>query len=86
MMYGSLDIKHDRQKFLSFWTIFCPFTPLTTQKIKIKKKWKMYLEISSFYKNVPKIMMICSTVPEMQCMTDVILIFYFGLFFALLPH
>ena len=26
--------------FLSFWAIFCPFTPLTTQKIKILKKWK----------------------------------------------
>ena len=30
------------QNFLSFWTIFCPFTspPLTTQKVKILKKWK----------------------------------------------
>ena len=28
------------QIFLSFWTIFCPFTPLKTQKIKILKKWK----------------------------------------------
>ena len=27
-----------RQNFLSFWTIFCPFIPLTTQKIKILKK------------------------------------------------
>ena len=42
MMYGSWDMKRNRQKFLSFWAIFCPFTPLTTQKIKIlkKKKWK----------------------------------------------
>ena len=42
MMYGSWDIEHNRQKFLSFWAIFCPLTPLplTTQKIKIKKKWK----------------------------------------------
>ena len=38
MMYGSSYMKHDRQNFLSFWTIFCPFTPLTTQKIKILKK------------------------------------------------
>ena len=36
----------DRHNFLSFWTIFCPFTPLTTQKIKIlkkgKKPWRCY--------------------------------------------
>ena len=25
---------------LLFWTVFCPFTTLTTQKIKILKKWK----------------------------------------------
>ena len=31
--------------FLSFWTVFCHFTPLTTQKIKILKKWKNLLEI-----------------------------------------
>ena len=40
MMYGSHAIEHDRQNFLSFWTIFCTFTPLTTQKIKILKKMK----------------------------------------------
>ena len=27
IIYGSWDIKHDGQKFLSFWTAFCPFTP-----------------------------------------------------------
>ena len=40
MMYGSWDIKHDGQNFLSFWTIFCPFTPLIMWKIKILKKLK----------------------------------------------
>ena len=40
MMYGSWDIKHDRQNFLTFCVIFCPFTKLTTLKIKILKKWK----------------------------------------------
>ena len=34
------DIRHNRLKFLSFWTIFCPFFPLTNQNIKILKKWK----------------------------------------------
>ena len=37
--YDSWDMECDRQNFLSFWIIFCSFTPLT-QKIKILKKWK----------------------------------------------
>ena len=37
-MYCSWDMEPDRQNFLSFWTIFCPFTHLTTHKIKILKK------------------------------------------------
>ena len=41
MMYGSWNMKHDRKKFLSFWAIFCPFTPLTTWKNKLLKKWKI---------------------------------------------
>ena len=81
-MCGSWNMKCDRHNFLSFWAIFCPFTPLTTQKIKILKKWKK-LEISTFYKSVSKIMIICYTVPEIWCMMDVIVIFHFGLFFAL---
>ena len=63
IMYCSWDTKHDRQNFLSFWTVFCPFTSLTTQKIKILKNWKKHLEISSFYTSVPKIMIIYYTVP-----------------------
>ena len=45
MTYGSWDTECDRENFLSFCTIFCPFIPLTTQKIKILKKWKKHLEI-----------------------------------------
>ena len=51
MMYSFWDMEEDRHNFLSFWTSFCHFTPLTTQeiqKIKIMKKWKKHLEIS-FY-------------------------------------
>ena len=36
MIYGSSDIEHNKQNFLSFWTIFCSFT----RKINILKKWK----------------------------------------------
>ena len=52
MMYGSWDMEHNRHNFLSFWTIFCPFTPLWTQKIKILEKWTTHLKILSFYKGV----------------------------------
>ena len=38
MMYGSWDTKHVGPTFLPFWTIYCTFTPPTTQKIKILKK------------------------------------------------
>ena len=41
MIYGSRDMEHDRQNFLSFWTIFCPFYPSNNPKNqnfeKIKK-------------------------------------------------
>ena len=68
-----------------YFGLFCPFTSLTTWKMKISKKWreKKHLKIS-FYTSVPKIMIICYTIPETWYMKDVI-IFYFGLFFALLP-
>ena len=126
MMYGSWDTKHDGQNFLSFWTFFCPSTPLTTQKMKILKKWRNSLEINDshmmygswnmkrerqnflsfwliscsftqlttwkikilkkiFYTGVPKLMIICYTVPEIWHVMDIIVIFHFGLFFALLP-
>ena len=26
-MHGSRDMEHDRQNFLTYWTIFCPFYP-----------------------------------------------------------
>ena len=40
MIYGSWDMEYNRQNFLSFWAIFCPFNLLTTQKIffEIMKK------------------------------------------------
>ena len=84
MMYGSWNMESDGENILSFWTIFCPFTPLKTWKIKILKKWKKTLEILPFYTSVPKIMIICYIVPEIWHVMDVIVIFDFGLFFALL--
>ena len=87
MLYCSWDMAHDRIIFLfSFSAIFCPSTPLTPQTMKIsKKKKKKGLEITSFYTRVPKIMIICYTVPKIWHKTNVIVVFHFGLFFALLP-
>ena len=84
---------HDRCNYFSYWAIFCPFSPLTAQEIKIKKKimnkipgdFVIYTEILPFYTVAPKIMIIYSTVLEIWHMTDVIVISHFGLFFALLP-
>ena len=53
MLYCSWDMVHDGCNYFSFWAIFCPFTPLTTRKIKILKNWKKHLEILSFYTCVP---------------------------------
>ena len=53
LMHGSWDMERDRQNFLLLWTIFCPFTPLWTQKMKILKKWKKHFEILSFYTCLP---------------------------------
>ena len=54
MMYGSWDMKHDRQNCFVILDHFLPFYPLTTQRIIIsKKKLKKHLEIWSFYTSVP---------------------------------
>ena len=57
VLFCSWDMACDRCNcYFSFWEIFCPFTPLTAQKIKILKKWKKLQEILSSYTCVPKIM------------------------------
>ena len=72
----------DRQNFLSFWTIFYPFTPPWTQKIKILKKWKKHLNILSLYKCVPEMTVIWCMVPEIWSAKDRSFC-YFGTFFVL---
>ena len=60
-------MEHNRQNFSSFWTIFCPFPPLTIQKIKNWKKMKKKIvKVSLFYTSVPKIMIINYTVPAID--------------------
>ena len=63
---------------------FLLFYPLTVPKIQISKQWNKRLETSSFYSSAPKLKIICCAVPEKWCVTDVTIIFYFGLYFGLL--
>ena len=63
---------------------FLPFYPPKNLKNQNVEKMEKDLEISSFYTSVPKIMIICYTVPEIRLMMHVIFIFHFGLFFAIL--
>ena len=52
MVNGSWYIKRDGQIFLSFWTIFSPFTSLKSQKMKILEKWKntwIYYDFTQVY-------------------------------------
>ena len=74
--------------FFSFWTILCPFTPppLTTQRIKILKKWKETLETSSFYSSVPWMAIIWYMVPEISTATDKIFFVILGDFLAFYPN
>ena len=69
------------------WAIFCPNTPPTAQKNKIEKKW-MHGDIIILHKcnKNHDHMLYCSWEIYCSWVTDVIVIFHFGLFFALLPH
>ena len=49
MLYCSWDMACDGCNCdFSFWAIFCSFIPLAAPEMKISKKWKRRLEISSF--------------------------------------
>ena len=92
MLYCSWDMVREGCNYFSFFalspTFDLPLPPLVAQKMKISTKWKEPMEISSFYTSVSKTMIICYTVPEIWCMTDVIVIFDFGLgnFLPFYPH
>ena len=77
MMYGSSDIKCNRHNFLSFWAMFCSFTPPTNWKFL--KKWK-YLEISLFYTCLTQMTIICMVSEKWN--TTGVMSCHFGLFFA----
>ena len=81
MIYGSWNIRCDRQKFLSFWAIFCPFSPLTTWKIKILtlKKTPGDIIILQTWMTV-----IWCMVPQIWSATDIIFC-HFGLILPFYP-
>ena len=86
MMYGSWDIRHNGQHFLSLWAIFCPLALLTTRKIKILKKWKINLKILSFYTCVPEMTIIWCMVPEICRARKTNFFCHFGLFSPFPPN
>ena len=61
---------------------FLPFYPHNSPKNENFEKMKKCLEMSSFYICVPKIIIRWCMVPEIWCVTDVI-ISHFGLFFKI---
>ena len=62
MMYGSW-----QTKFFVILNHFLPFYTLTTQKIKLLKKWKKHLEIASFCRSIPEIMICYTATWETTC-------------------
>ena len=85
MLYCSLDMVHNIFNcYFSFGTIFLPVYPPNSPKNQNLERMKKLQEILSFYDSVPKIMIICHTVPDIWCVTDVI-IFHFGSFFPFHP-
>ena len=83
MPYFSLDMAHDRCNYFTFWAIFHPFTPLTAQKIKMKKKMKKKLWdiiiLHKFTKNHDHMLYLFWDMVYDRCNCY----FSFGLFFAL---
>ena len=79
---SSWDMERDRQIFFWFWTIFCPFTLVTTQKIKILTKMKNTPGSIIILQKCIKIMIICYTFLGILRVTDVIVIFSFWAVFS----
>ena len=71
--------------FCHFGPFFAFLLPPNNPENQNSEKVKKVLELSAFYTSVPKIMIICYTVPYIWYVTDLIVIFHFKLFFTLLP-
>ena len=52
MMHGSWDMECNKHNFLSFWMVFCPFTPpMDPENQNFQKKSKEHMKILLFYKH-----------------------------------
>ena len=85
VMYNSWDMKCNRQNFFVILGNFLPFYPPNSPKNENIKNEKKPLEISLLYTNVPKIIIIHYTVPEIWHVMDVIVIFILGYTFPFYP-
>ena len=79
IIYGSWNIRCNRQEFFSFWAIFALSAPWQPRKSKFKN-WKKHLQVLSFYTFAPQWCM----VPETWSATDIIFS-HSKLFFAFTP-
>ena len=75
----------NRQNFLPFWTIFCPFTPLT-QKIKVLKKWKKTWRYHHFTKVYQKLWSYALLLLRYDAWQMQLLFFILGYFFPFYPN
>ena len=83
MMYGSWDMKPNRQNIFIILDILPFYNPKTQNFEKMKKTPGDISSFLSFYTGVPEIMIMCYKIPEIW--REVIFIFHFGLFFSFYP-
>ena len=72
--------------YFSLWAIFCPFAPITAQKMKISENEKSTWRYHHFTQVYQKSWSYWHTVPEIWCVMYVIVTLHFGPFFALLSQ
>ena len=67
--------------FFVIFNLFLPFySPKNSKNQNFEKIKKDHLELSSFYTNVPKLMIICCSVPKIPCVTNEFLFYILGYF------
>ena len=83
IIWGMVPQIQSETKFFVILGYFLPFYPLKTWKIKLFKKWKNHLEMSSFYTCLPKIVIIWCMLPEIWSVTYIIFLSFWAIFYPL---